>query len=155
MEENQTSQTNQTKQVRWIWCIVAWNVILTIGICVLLAQYMKVSRSTDDSSVNQYTLYIGTNDKDTYTQLIPLDEARDIVNEICTKYVEGYTASEATGGWVDQTGTLTQENTLVYSFYDTTEEQMKLIMDDVLKELNQNSILIERAHSDYEYYSHE
>ena len=49
----------------------------------------------------KYVLYIGTNDKDTYEQVISTEEAREIVNEICIKYVDGYTASEAKGGWVD------------------------------------------------------
>ena len=103
----------------------------------------------------KYILYIGTNDKDTYTQLIPTEEARDKVNAICAKYVGGYTVSDARGGWVDETDTLTQENTLVYSFYEVTEEQLRQIMDDVLKELNQNSILVEKQEAVYTYYSGE
>ena len=103
----------------------------------------------------KYILYIGTNDKDTYTQLIPTEEARGKVNAICAKYVGGYTVSDARGGWVDETDTLTQENTLVYSFYEVTEEQLRQIMDDVLKELNQNSILVEKQEAVYTYYSGE
>lgn len=103
----------------------------------------------------KYILYIGTNDKDTYMQLIPPEEARDKVNTICAKYVGGYTSSASKGGWVDETGTLTQENTLVYSFYDVTEEQLRQIMYDVLKELNQNSILVEKQEAVYTYYSGE
>ena len=100
----------------------------------------------------KYILYIGTNDKDTYQQEIPTEEARDMVNAICAKYVGGYTASDAKGGWVDETDTLTQENTLVYSFYEITEEQLVQVMDDILKQLNQNSILVERQEAVYTYY---
>ena len=103
----------------------------------------------------KYIIYIGTNDKDTYSQLISTDEARDIVNRICAKYVGGYTASDAQGGWVDETDTLTQENTLVYMFYDISEEQLFQIMDEVLDQLNQNSILVERQKAVYTYYSGE
>lgn len=99
------------------------------------------------------TLYIGTNDKDTYTQLIPLEEAREKVNRICAKYVGGYTVMEAAGGWTDETGTLTQEATLVYSFTDVEEEALVCVMDEVLEELNQSSILVEVSgvHSLYYY----
>ena len=90
----------------------------------------------------KYIIYIGTNDKDTYQQEIPRNEARDMVNAICAKYVEGYTASDAKGGWVDETDTLTQENTLVYSFYNIKEEQLIQVMDEVREKLNQNSIHI-------------
>ncbi len=101
----------------------------------------------------KYILYIGTNDKDTYTQLIPTDEARDIVNGICAKYTDGYTASDARGGWVDETGTLTQEQTLVYEFYQISEEQLTQIMDEILSALNQNTILVERQQATYTYYA--
>lgn len=100
----------------------------------------------------KYIIYIGTNDKDTYQQEIPTNEARDMVNAICAKYVEGYTASDAKGGWVDETDTLTQENTLVYSFYNIKEEQLIQIMDEVREKLNQNSILVERQEAVYMYY---
>ena len=100
----------------------------------------------------KYIIYIGTNDKDTYQQEIPTNEARDMVNAICAKYVEGYTASDAKGGWVDETDTLTQENTLVYSFYNIKEEQLIQVMDEVREKLNQNSILLERQEAVYMYY---
>ena len=100
----------------------------------------------------KYIIYIGTNDKDTYQQEIPTNEARDMVNAICAKYVEGYTASDAKGGWVDETDTLTQENTLVYSIYNIKEEQLIQVMDEVREKLNQNSILVERQEAVYMYY---
>lgn len=101
----------------------------------------------------KYVLYIGTNDKDTYTQQIPLDEAEQIVNEICSKYVKGYTVQQAEGGWVDESGILTEEQTLVYSFDAVREEDLVSIMDEVLVQLNQASILVERQDLTYCYYS--
>ena len=92
----------------------------------------------------QYVLYIGTNDKDTYEQMIPTDEAREIVNGICAKYVEGYTVCDAKGGWVDEQNMLTQENTLVYTISYADEADIIAIMNEVLTALNQNSILVER-----------
>ena len=92
----------------------------------------------------QYVLYIGTNDKDTYEQIIPTDEARKIVNGICAKYVEGYTVSDAKGGWVDEKDVLTQENTLVYTISYSDEADIIAIMNEVLTALNQNSFLVER-----------
>ncbi|MDR1705761.1 MAG: DUF3574 domain-containing protein [Clostridiales bacterium] len=100
-----------------------------------------------------YTLYIGTNDKDTYRQIIPTAQAREIVNGICARHVEGYTVSEAQGGWVDWEGVLTQENTLVYTFIGVSEAQLIPLMDEVLAALNQSSILVERAGVDSVFYS--
>lgn len=102
---------------------------------------------------DKYIIYIGTNDKDTYKQEISTEDARNMVNSICAKYVDGYTASDAKGGWVDETDTLTQENTLVYSFYNVKEEMLIKVMDEVREKLNQNSILVERQKAVYTYYN--
>lgn len=133
------------------------NLTATGGLAIYLltggeAQTHGETAFDDVETKEKYTLYIGTNDKETYSQLISTDKARRIVNKICTRYVEGYTSSKATGGWVDETGTLTQENTLVYSFYDVTEDQIKVVMDEVLTALNQNSILLEMTESQSTYY---
>jgi hypothetical protein len=105
------------------------------------------------SENGKYVLYIGLNDKDTYEQIIPTEEAKTIVNNICAKYLGGYTVSEANGGWVDETGTLTEETSLVYSLSEADEADIVQIMDEVLKALNQNSILVERQDLLYTYYS--
>ena len=54
---------------------------------------------------------------------------------------------------MDGTDTLTQENTLVYAFYEVTEEQLVNIMEEILTALNQNSILLEKQEAIYTYYS--
>lgn len=105
------------------------------------------------SQNGKYVLYIGLNDKDTYTQLIPVGEAKKTVNEICARYVDGYTVTEANGGWVDETGTLTEEISLIYTFTDAEEADIISIMDEVLAVLNQNSILVERQDRSYTFYS--
>lgn len=106
-----------------------------------------------DSENGKYVLQIGLNDKDTYSHIIPADEAKEIVNEICMKYVNGYTVIEAEGGWVDETGTFTEEKSLVYTFSDAEEADVISIMNEVLAALNQNSILAERLDMSYTYYS--
>lgn len=115
----------------------------------------SVTTFSAEEQVSRVTLYIGTNDKDTYTQLISLDDAKETVNNICAKYVEGYTVMQANGGWVDETGMLTEEETLVYSFTDVEEDALVSIMDEVLHELNQNSILVETSDTQSFYYSGE
>jgi len=131
-----------------VFSILAVNIAVTgiLAVCVF-------TRSDADSggTINfetaenaQYILYIGTNDKDTYEQIIPTDEAREIVNFICAKYVDGYTSDVCEGGWVDEKNILTQENTLVYTINDADETAIISIMDEVLTALNQNAILVER-----------
>ena len=100
----------------------------------------------------EYTLTIGLNDKDTYVQVIETEAAKELVNAVCVKYVEGYTCVQAAGGWVDEKEKLTQENTLIYYFRDAEEEQIKQIMDEVLIALNQDSILLEEKTGSYTLY---
>ena len=152
--------TKNKHGIRAVILLLVFNLLLSGGIIGYLAA--KNVRETEPEaglltasmdSGTKYLLYIGTNDKDTYKQEIPTEEAKEIVNSICARYAGGYTASDAKGGWVDETDTLTQENTLVYAFYDVTEDQLICIMNDVLRELNQNSILVEEQYAVYTYYS--
>ena len=103
----------------------------------------------------KYIMYVGTNDKDTYEPVMALDEAKELANNICAKYTSGYTQLDAKGGWLDDNGVLTQENTLVYIFFDATEQQLQNIMDELISELNQSSILIEKQDVLYTFYSAE
>jgi len=125
--------------------------IINSAVIILILLYLIFPRAEanklidfDDAKFGKYVLFIGTNDKDTYDQIIPTDEAINIVNEICSRYTGGWTSSMARGGWLDETNTLTQETTLVYHFIYTDEDAIISIMDEVLTALNQNSILIER-----------
>jgi hypothetical protein len=58
----------------------------------------------------------------------------------------------AKGAYKDEKGVITYENTLVFQFSSTTEQQIKSIMDETLIELNQNAILIEKEKVNYEFY---
>jgi len=106
--------------------------------------YANGTLAFDTVKNGQYILYIGTNDKDTYEQVISTADAINIVNSICAKYVDGYTVSKAKGGWIDEKGILTQENTLVYTFTGVKETEIVAIMREILIAMNQNSILVER-----------
>jgi hypothetical protein len=143
-------QTNNTKKSTVILALLTVNIAATIFIALYL--FIPAGDKAENQGLlnfnylenGNYILYIGTNDKETYEQIIPTDEAKRIVNEICAKYVDGYTVSEAQGGWVDEHGILTQENTLIYSFIGAEESDIIAIMNEVLVALNQNSILVEK-----------
>jgi hypothetical protein len=136
--------------------LLAANIIVTIFILVQLFSLAKNLVEIQEPPViqgqlvfdnliqGQYLLYIGLNDKDTYEQIIPTDIARGIISEIVSRHVGGWTITEARGGWVDETGVLTTENTLIYSFIYVEESDIIAIMQEVLVALNQNTILVER-----------
>jgi hypothetical protein len=105
-----------------------------------------------ESQIIKYTIYIGLNDKDTYTQLVSYEEAEKKVSDIALKYVDGFTARAGKGAYKDEKGVITHENNLVIEFNNATEQQMKAIMDEILQVLNQNSILIEKQKVNSEFY---
>ena len=128
-------------------------IVLAVLAAMYFGGYFGERSAIDYSGATQYVLYIGTNDKDTYSQIIPTEEAMAIVNEICARHVGGYTASKAAGGWVDEKGVLTQETTLVYVITGASEPQVLLIMNEALVALNQNAILVEKRDVASAFYS--
>lgn len=132
------------------------NLLISAGIISFLACNYRMNDNLFGSQASfgtKYVLYIGTNDKDTYTQLIPTDEAKRIVDDICVKHVGGFTAIDAVGGYLDDKNIMTHENSLVYEIYDASENQIKAIMDEVIKALNQSSILVETQKVTYTFYN--
>lgn len=120
--------------------------VMLIGILILLL------RTEIWGGTVKYTMYVGLNDKDTYTQLVPTEEAERKVSSIALKHVDGFTAFSAKGAYKDDKGVITNENSLVFEFYSVTEEQMRAVVDEVLKELNQNSVLIEKKKVNSKFY---
>lgn len=132
-------------------------VLLSVNLAATALLGFIVLRSCrDQKSVNakssQYVMYIGTNDKDTYEQIISTEEAKKIVDGICFKYLGGYTIQDAIGSWVDDDGNPTHENTIVCYFDDTDSETVHKIADEVIAALNQNSVLIETDSIQIEFY---
>ena len=126
--------------------IVILEAVVLTGIIVYL---MRSNSGTGNKSTLfgseygvKYVLYIGLNDKDTYVQEIPTEEAINIVNNICAEYAGGYTMQNAEGGWYDEKENLTKETSLVYILTDIDEESVRMIMDEVISALDQNFVYI-------------
>lgn len=141
--------------------------LLLAGLCIVLAGGMGGGftyflagqwenkadiQETEKDQEKEYILYIGLNDKDEYRQIISTEEAQEIINAICIRYVDGYTMSKAEGAWVDEKGILTSEETLVYTIRGEKENIIR-VMDDILPALNQNAILLEEKNSDSMFYN--
>lgn len=122
---------------------IVLSVLLALNIAATAVLGIKVCElSPGDGSV-QYTLMIGMNDRDKYEQLISTDEAISRIESVCGKYVEAYTIRPAQGVWTDENGITTRESSLQCIFDNAGEEDIYRIADELLKELNQETILIE------------
>ena len=105
------------------------------------------------STQYKYTMYLGTNDKDTLKQEIPTDRIRKEMHEICMKYVDGYTVTIAEGYYRDSNNDISHETSLVYVFLDADITALRKIMDEALIKFNQGSILLEESNSKSIFYS--
>lgn len=95
-----------------------------------------------DTSV-KHTLYVGLNDRETLTRLIPVAEAETRLNAIALKHAGGFTVFRAKGFWLNDDGLPTSEDTLVYEFVGASESAVDAIVAEMLVAMNQDSILVE------------
>lgn len=90
----------------------------------------------------KYTLYIGLNAADTGSQIFPTDEAKLKFNQIAGNFISGYTLYDADGFWKEDDKSFT-EHSLVCVIVDAEPESVKNLMDAVIKDFRQSSILLE------------
>ena len=100
----------------------------------------------------QYVMYLGTNDKDTYEPIFSHEEAKEHLDAVLTKHFSGFTIQEANGGWTNDDGTVSHEYTLVIYLSDTTLDKVHAASDDLIREFNQSSVLIQANETVTEFY---
>ena len=136
--------------------IIVLTFLLLSNICVTMilgiAVYKLAREQDTEANTNKYVMYIGLNDKDSYEQIISKEDAEEIIDNICLKYVDGYTIQEATGSWVDEKENVTCEETIVCYFNDADEGTVYKIADEVIEKLNQNTVLIEKCKIETDFY---
>lgn len=101
----------------------------------------------------QYVMYLGTNDKDSYEPFGTPEVCKARVDEVLTRHFEGFTIQEANGGWTNENGTVDHEYTVVILLSDTTLEKVHAAADDLIREFNQSSVLIQANRTKTEFYS--
>ena len=94
--------------------------------------------------MKKFTLYLGLNDKDTKLQKISTIEAYKICNNILLNYTEGATIFEANGIYKHNNGEIVIEKTLRIELMFINEETIKLIVNDLKKAFNQESVIIQK-----------
>ena len=132
------------------YLVTIYTVLLSIivaGLFIAIVNQKGLSSLGEVSNQKKYTLYLGTNDKDTLNQEIPTETIREQMHEICMKYADGYTLSIMEGFYRDEAGNPTREVTLVYVFFNTPLQSVKKIMDEAIVKFNQKNILLEESKS--------
>lgn len=91
---------------------------------------------------NKVTLYVGLNDQDIKTQIIPTIEALKLASNACVKYVGGGTIYQAVGVYTHENGEIVTENTLRIEIIEPGASLAGLV-NDLKKTLNQETIIIQ------------
>lgn len=133
-------------------CFNAAAVTCSAGSAVQCQQIMDQLGIDTGETQKEYVLYIGLDDKESQTQKIPTEAAAEQINEICEKYVDGYTYQTLNGGWRQNETTYCKETTLSYQFTGADETAVRHIMDEVLSALNQECILVHVQNVTCDYY---
>ncbi|MBR2523272.1 MAG: DUF3574 domain-containing protein [Clostridiales bacterium] len=139
-----------------ILAIIATVISITaagLSICSMLQKNSDPAAAAETQEQDiQYVLYLGTNDKDTNEPVFDPDEAKEHLDAVLTKHFEGFTIQEARGGWTNEDGTVCHEYTLIIHLSDTTMDKIHAACDDLIREYNQSSILIQQNSSITEFY---
>ena len=141
-------------QKKWM---AAMTVLCVLAVCLSIISLKTVMTPAapvepEEQKDVQYILYLGTNDKDTNEPVMTLEEAKEKAKEILIKYFGGYTIQEANGGWVDETGKLYQEYTIVMYLSDTTAEKVHAAADEMIRVFDQSAVLIQQNETRTEFY---
>ena len=121
--------------------------LITIFLLSIIATFLStwslIRSYTVDEHELEYTIYIGTNDKDTFQLEIPLDEARSIIyNTMINYFSDGFTMHDANGVWKDENNDITLEYTFVCIIENADIDEIHKAADELILKLDQNSILI-------------
>ena len=134
-------------------------ILCLIAVCLSVVALVKTTPpaaapDAQEQEDVQYVLYLGTNDKDTNQPVFPADQAKEKAEEILLNHFGGYTIQDAAGGWVDD-NTVYREYTLVIYLSDTTLADVHAAAEDMIREFNQSSVLIQANQTRTEFYSGE
>lgn len=120
----------------------------------LMMMFVVLILSIAKAKLNtQYVIFLGTNDAVTNQPVCSPDEAKKRIDVILTKHFDGFTMQDALGGWRGDDGKFYHEDSIIIYLSNTTREKVHKAADDLIKEFNQSSVLIQENKTKSEFYS--
>ena len=98
----------------------------------------------------KYELYIGIKDKDSYLEVLSVDDFRDILNEICSEKQISFTMLTQHGGYTHGRGYIT-ETSLRVVVIGLDEEEVTLLGERLKKKVNTDAVMITKTEIEYCY----
>ena len=108
-----------------------------------------MNKETFDKGV-QYEIYIGIKDKDSYLEVLSVDDFKDILTEICTEKQISFTMLTQHGGYTHGKG-YTTETSLRVVIIGIDEDEVDLLGKKLKKKINTDAVMITKTEIEYCY----
>ena len=121
--------------------------ILTVCLCLVGCSSNGVE---EEAARTKYVVYCSLNDAGTGTEVLSVEDARDMARKVITDRGLGYTEYTAYGGFVDGE-TINGNDTLVYTFFFIERSDADAVAAEIKEELNLASVLMEEISCTYDF----
>ena len=96
----------------------------------------------------KYEIFIGIKDKDSYEEILNVNDFKNILTEICTEKQIGFSLLTQFGGYTHNKG-YTTETSLRIIIIGADEEEINILGERLKKKVNTDTILITKAQIEY------
>ena len=130
--------------------IVALCAVVVLGLGISAGAFGMAAYTLSHASapapseqLNEYIMYVGTNDKDTYEPVMEIEAARGVVeNKLMDHFPDGFTMYDAKGVWRDEHMVITLEYSFICVIVTERRTEIYKVADELIAALNQSTILI-------------
>lgn len=96
----------------------------------------------------KYEIFIGIRDKDTYEELLSVEDFTEILSEICTEKEIGFSLLTQTGGYSHNKG-YTTETSLRIIIINIEEDEIMMLGERLKKKINTDTVLYTKSEIEY------
>ena len=96
----------------------------------------------------KYEVFIGIKDKDSYQELLTVDDFRSILTEICTEKQIGFSLLTQLGGYSHNKG-YTTETSLRIILIGIDEDEITRLSERLKKKINTDAVLVTKTEIEY------
>ncbi len=96
----------------------------------------------------KYEIYIGIKDKDTYEEILDVNDFKSILSDICTEKQISFSLIIQHGGYPHNKG-YTTETSLRVSIIGISEDEILRLSERLKKEINTDTVLITKTEIEF------
>ncbi|MBP5772603.1 MAG: hypothetical protein J6W35_00795 [Eubacterium sp.] len=105
-------------------------------------------RNKDFNKGTKYEIFIGIKDKDSYEELLSVDDFKDILTEICVEKQINFSLLTQLGGYTHDKG-YTTETSMRVVIIGANEAEIKKISKWLKEKINTDTVLITKTKIEY------